>query len=579
MAISVQAPNGDIIDFPDGTDDATINSAMAKNYGSPPQAAQPSPPTQGAVAGPNGTPPVQPPENQWLGFEHGTDKVIDNAAVLASHIPVIGPLIDNLAGPNNTAEAVRNAHQAYFDAQQNQGHGRPGGAGDFAGTLVAEAPIAVATRNPWIAGGVGGALGTNDPNNPVNVGVDTALGAVGGKALHAGMNFAAGTINPLVRSAVQRMVAAGVPLTPGQIMGGTSQMIENAMRFLPGVGDLVHNAQDRSLTGFNNAAYNEVLSHLPGNVRLPPNVTGHEAATFTQQAISNSYERILPTLKVQYDQPFVNDLMALRSEVDNGSLPADKSSQYFKILRGIATRFSGAGGMTGRTMQEVDSGLGQQYRAFRGSSNPDDQTMATLLLKTQGALRNMVYRANPSRAPELQATRAAFAHFVPVEDAAGAGSTDALGRFQPGQLKNAVVSNDSTVNNRATAQGRAPMQGLSEDAQATMGRSIPTPNPVNRLLMAGGGLLGALAAHLNPVTAIPAGVMAAPYTRVGGNIVREALTGRQGSTARAVGGAIRRMAAPSAVVGGAMVPKRAAPHSAGAPIIDEHPEFFTGGGA
>lgn len=562
MPVSVQAPNGDTVDFPDGTDDATINSAMAKAYGAQTQAPANGPAPSGPAPGPNGASPVAsppPPENQWLGFEQGADRVLDNASTFLSHTPVIGPMIDNSMGPDHTAAAIRAAHERYFADQQAQGHGRPGGAGDLAGVVTAEAPLALVTRNPWIGGAAGGGLATHDPNNPTGVAVDTGLGALGGKVFQAGTQALGNAINPLVRTAVQRMIAAGVHLTPGQVLGGTPQMIENAMRFLPGVGDMVSHAQGRTLTDFNNAAYNEVLSHIGG--RLPAGVTGHDAATYTQQAISDEYGRILPSLKIQYDQPFFHDVIALRRAVNSGTLPTDKAGQFFKILANIGNRFSSGGGMTGRTMQEVDTSLGQQYRAYKGSSSPDDQNMAGYILQAQRALREMVYRANPTRREELQGVRAAYQHFVPVETAAGAGSTDHLGRFQPGDLKNVVAANDGAVNNRTMAQGRAPMQGLAEDAQDTLGRSIPKPNPINRLLMAGGGALGALAAHLHPATLAPGALLAAPYTRMGGALMREALTGRQGPIASAVGNAVRSAAPAAARVGGAMVPKRRNPTS------------------
>lgn len=572
MPVSVHAPNGDVVDFPDGTPDATINEAMAKSYGGQTATPPAGQTTQGAGAGENVPTPQPAPENQWLGFAHGADRVLDNASVFLSHTPVIGPMIDNSMGPEHTAEAIRASHERYFADQQARGHGRPGAAGDFGGTVFAEAPLALVTRNPWVGGAMGGGLATNDPDNARGVATDTATGALGGKLFHTGTQWLANTVNPMVRGAVQRMIAAGVPVTPGQILGGSPQMIENAMRFIPGVGDLVHGAQDRSLTGFNNAAYNEALTHIGD--KLPPGITGHDAAIYTQQAISNEYNRILPSLKIKYDIPFVHDIGTIWNTVQSGTLPAPKARQFMQIVQGVRNRFSGGGGMTGRTMQEVDSGLGQQYRQYKASPNPDDQNLAHHILDVQRALREMVYRANPTRRAELEGVRQAFRHFVPVEEAAGRGSTDAMGRFQPGDLKNVVAQQNSR---RAVSQANAPLQGLAEDAQATMGRSIPKPNPVNRLMMAGGSLLGGLSAHINPATLLPGLGVGAPYTRLGGRLTRELLTGRQGPVYRALGTAIRRMGPVAARVGGAAAAPKYVPHAS--TPIEEHPEFYTGGGA
>jgi hypothetical protein len=55
-------------------------------------------------------------------------------------------------------------HKAYVSGQEAQGH-VPGKIGEFAGEVAGTIPVALATKNPWLAGAASGALTTNDPND------------------------------------------------------------------------------------------------------------------------------------------------------------------------------------------------------------------------------------------------------------------------------------------------------------------------------------------------------------------------------------------------------------------------------
>lgn len=556
MPVSVQAPNGDTVQFPDGTDDATINSVMAKEYGGAAQAPAAGQGPQGAQPNAGQQPPVQAPPNAGVGsaalsFAKAVDQPLDNLSIMLSKVPGF-KTIDQLAGPEHTAQAVADSHARYFQDAQQHGYNVDEKVPGFAGSVLGIAPLAAVTENPFAGGALAGAATTKDPNDPVGTAVDAASGAVFGKAAQWGLNRAAGVINPIVRPYVQRLLDSGMErFTPGQLFGGTTQLAEQGLRYLPVLGDVVHGAQDRTLSDFNSAAYNTALKDIGG--ALPKGVTGHDAATYTQQAISSQFQKIYPTLRVQADGRFRQDMGDLATEVRQGGLPADKQHAFFTYMQGIGRRFSGSGGMTGRTMGEVDSLLGEEYRNYRGSSNPDDQKFAKYLLMAQDNLRQMVYRSNPNQAPALQAARSAWAKFVPTELAASGAGTDAAGRFQPQDLKTAAAQEGTR---RQMAQGRATMQPHAEAGQAVIGNVRP-PTLMNRLI--GGGLgVGAIMAHANPMLAIPYAAMSFPYTEAGQRLVTRMVTGRQGAPYAQVGGALRtaaRSALPG-VVGGAAAPKR-----------------------
>lgn len=543
----VTGPDGSTISFPDGTDDATINQVMHQAYGSQGQAAPAGQANAGQAPNPNGQgnqPPSAPYQDPVTGFITSALKPYDNAArMIDQYVPGMKSVDQFLAGATGTPNEPIGT---------TIGGGRPvGPVTSFAGNVAGTAPLAFVTKDPWIGGALGGAALTNQPTDPGAVLTDAITGAVGGKATQFGLDRLAGVVNPFVRPALQRLLSAGMDaFTPGQLLGGTAQLLENSARSAPFLGDAVHAGQNATLTDFNNAAYNSALKDI--QMQLPKGVTGHDAATFTQQAISQKYNQILPTLRIQADTTFATDMQDLRQEVMDGGLPAEKRQQFFDFMKGIGNRFSKSGGMTGRTMGDVDTLLGQEYAQYRGSPNPDDQKYAKYLLMAQASLRNMVYRANPGRRAELEGMRSAFSKFVPAELAAGSPATDATGRFQPIGLKQAAAQN-STV--RQMAQGRAQQQGLAESGQAVIGNVMPN---ANRLLFNALGGVGAVAAHLSPTLALPLGAASLMYTPAGRRMITRLMTGRQGPVAATLGAGIRATARSGlpGVVGAAAAPKK-----------------------
>lgn len=576
----VTGPDGNTITFPDGTNDAVVNQVMAQAYpdqakatpgGTQPGGAQPGTPDPQSQPASQPAAPAARPDFVTSLF-HGADQAFDNASTFLENTPP-GQWIEHagtaMGLPSDDETAAQ--HAAYFAQQEQQGKGSNDLAGNVAGNLMFTAPALAATgiKGPIASGAVSGALGTNDPHDALGTGIDAVSGGVLGKLGGMAINGVGNAINPLVRPFVQKMVDSGVQLTPGSILGGAGKMIENGLKYVPGVGEMIGGAQDRMLTGFNNAAYNEALGYVGG--KLPDGITGHEAAAYTQKTISQAYERLLPSMKVMGDNQFRTDMSDLANMVKQGGLPADKVEQFARLMQGVGGRFSRAGGMTGRTMQDVDSLLGQEYSDYRGSSNPDDQKMARAILQAQSNLRDLVYRSNPQAATQLAATRQAFKTFVPAETAAGSGSTDELGRFQPGQLKGAIAQNDSAVRNRTTAQGKAPLEDIANAGIGTMGRTVRSVGSLNPLIRGGTGA-AALAAHaINPATIATTAAITAPYTETGGKITQSLLTGRQGPGWKAAGDAVRRLSGTAGAVAGASAPKRqkAVPYDDGGGVTIE----------
>lgn len=538
MSVSVQAPNGDTVQFPDGTDDATINEAMAKAYGgqTPTPAAAPPPQSQPVAApatapnaAPSSTPqPNEPPPNFGAGVRLGEATPVLNAAEalksgLKSFLP--SDLVDNLdkwgnglvGHPGLTTEQMRDNYD--FD----QAHLNPDKGGEALGQVVGTLPMAFITKNPWLAGAGSGALTSKPGTGAGGVVANAAEGAVMGKVGQAGMSFLGRVINPMVRPYVKTLLGEGVNLTPGQITGGPLQSAENWMRSAPILGDIIHSAQDRSLTGFNRAAVQRTLT--PVGMQLPEGLDGHEAVAYAQQALDDGYNKLLPKLNIVADAPFIQNIKNFIKAAPQ-QLQGPQAEKFVNTMRDqVISRFSPNGTMTGRTMQDINETLNGIYKNYI-QGGPADRELAQAITTVKDELQGLVQRGNPAVAEQISNLRQGWRNLVPVESAAGSAGTDAGGRFSPGGLKAAVVGNDISARNRLTSGGKSNMLDLAEAGQGVLGRSLPGVNSVNRMIAGAGGAAGAFMSHFNPMVLGPALASAAPYTRVGGKMIQTALTSR-----------------------------------------------------
>lgn len=197
MAQRIQAPNGEVIEFPDGMDDASISAAMQKEFGGPqaPQQ-QPSPPApQAATDG---------------GFLDAARGAYTGLHRIPQSIFEMGARATDALGISNGAYDM--AHKVFTkDNASYMGDSQAAKAGDIAGQIAGTLPVAaaripqLATMGPAIRalGGIGQAAGqgaaasaltSSASDAPIlqQMGVGAALGgalpvvglaAKGGKAL------------------------------------------------------------------------------------------------------------------------------------------------------------------------------------------------------------------------------------------------------------------------------------------------------------------------------------------------------------------------------------------------------------
>jgi len=354
------------------------------------------------------------------------------------------------------------------------------------------------------------------------------VGALSGGIAAPATKAVSAMIAPKVGAAQQRLIDAGVPLTPGQILGGGFARTEDKLTSVPFLGDMIKNAQQRSVQGFNRAAYNEALA--PIGATLPKGTTaGSDAVGAVRQAIGDVYDSIQPRAQFVPDQNFVSDLQLIRQNLEQNAPAA--INQFDNIVKNqVANKAAANGGVLsgkqwGQTRSEISSIARNQVL---GNATPDNRTLAAALNDLNEAINSGVGRSSPPDVlPTLEKANAAWARYKQLEAAAGmAGASNNGNVFTAAQFSNAARKG-------ATAAQRAQNSGLNgqfaADAQSVLGAKYPDSGTPGRALLAlaGPAALGQMAA---PQAMIPAaagiGLAALPYTSVGQRATQSILTSR-----------------------------------------------------
>ncbi len=508
----------------------------------PPVAGASASPTYNAGAGLSyeqlaaGQPPTTAalPTNEGLGFVEGLTKPLDNLAGWIDQGPVksVDERIASYLGIPSTAQATAQRQQGFATAEQSY---RPGAMGKFAGEVLGTLPTAMVPGGVLAQGAASGAL-LSDSKNLQGIAKDAALGGVGG---YLGGKVLGGVLggfaSPKIAPQAQALLNEGVRLTPGQMLGGTAQRLEDAATSVPVFGDAIRTAQRQSLGDFNRAAINRALT--PVGESLSPNIAGRDAIAEAQSKLSDAYKNALTGSTLTVDKGLADDLINNVGPYVS-TLTPDRAAQLHSILADrVGARFAGGTTITDEGLNKVDGELGNLARRYSKSPDADQQELGDALEHTQNALRDMVERQNPAQADKLRAARTGYAALTRVERAAsGAGARD--GVFTAPQLSAAVKAGDSSVRNRAYAAGDAFMQDLSDAGTHVLPSTVPDSGTALRWLTGELPMLigfGAESSHFAPQLGMAMGLMGTaglPYTKMGQKAAQFALTKRPWSPAQ-----------------------------------------------
>lgn len=461
----------------------------------------------------------------------------DNSAVRAFGLGAMKP-VDNIARgayavlPQSAARPLRRLDDLIGLGQPEAGdraraqNTRKGwqAAGGFVGTLPT-----LALPGGWAAQGAAGGALLSDATNAEDLATDAVVGIAGsgiGTGAVKGLGMAA---SPTVREPVKKLLERKIPMTIGQIAGGTLQRIEDAATSTLGLGHMIDSARERGVAAFNRSAFDDLLS--PFGVKLPEGVEGHAAVKFTKDKFKKAYDYILENMAVPDDE-------TLRGSIHNltrtaATIPGDLSTTFQAFLAKEVTPYFQNGTMSGHHFKEVDRVLRKQAARYSKGSGAE-QAYADLLSGLRTELRGAAGRgSDPVLVKALREADDAYANYVPIRDAA---SKTADGTFLPGGLDTSVRVADRSAGKGAKASGEARMQELSSAARAvlpsTLGRS-GTPERALATAVLGGGAAGAASVVTPWALAVPP-LLSLAYTKGGQRAVQAALTGRQGAAPQAV---------------------------------------------
>jgi hypothetical protein len=204
------------------------------------------------------------------------------------------------------------------------GAGQIGGGVLSGGALMKGASMipSFARANPYLqAAGVGAVAGGLTPNEQGKTSVEAisevpqkAMYGAGGGIIGTGLGrTVANVVGPNLDAAVKKLIGEGVNLTPGQMIGGVAQRLEDKLTSVPLLGDIINYSKTKGIEEFNKAAYKRALDPIGGKV---PEETGRAGMESVKNQISGAYNDLLPRLTYKPDNQFLNNLSNIKNQIE-----------------------------------------------------------------------------------------------------------------------------------------------------------------------------------------------------------------------------------------------------------------------
>lgn len=428
----------------------------------------------------------------------GTDWITRNAAGAGS---AVVNAYEGLKGLGGKSDADQVANQKIIAESAP--------VGNIAGNVAMLAPTAlIPGANTFTGaatiGALQGALLT--PGTMQERGKAAAFGA-GGGLVGTGVSRALGNAAPQgVNANVRTLADEGIGLTPGQNAGGWLKSFEDKATSIPVLGNVINNARRRGIEDFNRAAINRAT--LPG---MQVDGVGNGAVHDLRQGLGQAYDDVLSRSNANVlDPQYVQQMAQLRGMVS--ALPQREQQAFDNILqREVGERMAPNGMVNAENLQAVKSGMGEQVGNFSTSTDGYQRQLAQALRQADANFRDLVSRANPQNAQDLQAIDRAYANFKRIQRAASGVGADE-GVFTPAQLHNAARALDRTKDKRAFSEGDALMQDLTAAGKDVMPSKIPDSGTAGRLMNNLFSLSGLTSTAGGIAAAIPAAIA---YSRPG----------------------------------------------------------------
>jgi hypothetical protein len=436
--------------------------------------------------------------------------------------------------PAEFSNAVLNKMKPYQEANpMTFGAGQIGGGMLTGGALMKGAGMipSFVKANPYVQGStIGGIMGVLTPNEQGKTGIDMlaeapqkALVGAGGGIIGTGLGrTVANVVGPNLDAAVKKLIGEGVNLTPGQMIGGVAQKLEDKLTSVPLLGDIINYSKTKGIEEFNKAAYRRALEPIGGKV---PESTGRAGMESVKNQISGAYDELLPKLTYKPDNQFLTSLSNVKNQIE-GIDPENAKKVADTVFDVVSKRLDKNGEVKGEAFKVIEKKLGGLAKTYRASQDADQKMMGDAYANALSELRQNLARNNPQFAEQLGKINTSFANFARLRSAGSMANTQE--RFTPSQLAAAVKAADQSAGKGATATGKALMQDLTDAGAKVLPSTIPDTgtagrqavNTVLAALLGGGGYQTAQTHPMAAGTAALLGAAAsAPYLPYGRNLV------------------------------------------------------------
>lgn len=511
---------------------------------------------------PNGKPPTIDLEQRFEPAS-GFNKALGDAALwevpgtgFSPGAAVIGAAdmlsmgtIDNFADNPDMARAVMRGVQ-----ERNPGSFLTGQvAGGVGSGLGAEAALAraglgqVATMRggDFLMGAGYGAGSADQPyESRLGGGVEGGLFGLGGGMDGRGLSSATGKLVRGVDDPARQMLSdADVPMTVGQLLGGTAQRTEDRLAGLPFVGDLIMRRRREGVEGFNRAAFDEGLAPIGATTG---GVIGEQGIDIAQRRVGDAYTNALGGAQVTVDQPFTDDLVNAVNYLRG--IPRVGEEVTDSIGNIVNPTYFGAGDtLSGVNMQPMV----RELRGLRASYAPDPlgNRVGQGIGQVEDAVTGMFRRQAPDVMPAYELANQAFRNEEVLRgavDRARAGSRSGEpGMFMPSQLLDSAAANSGKFGN-ARGTTRQPFFDLARAGQQVLPSQIADSGTAGRLALPAIFASGGYAASEEGEGAAGAGgglaagatiaaLLSAPYSRASRDVIAKALLADRNPAVQQIG--------------------------------------------
>jgi hypothetical protein len=343
-----------------------------------------------------------------------------------------------------------------------------------AGRLVGSSVLAAPVKGPMAAGALGNLLMTD--SSGTDAAKDAVVGAIGGKVLDVGLKGAAQLIAPELEKPVTNLAQEGAFLTPGRFFPRLKKA-EDLARSYPVIGSKIDDAMNQTAASVSRIPLNRALGRVGQS--LPDSVpAGHEATGYTQRTLGDLYDKTLSGTFANLDPTFVTRMNVLGQRANLRPQEFNELSDIVQREIGGAFQGKNIGQLTGRDFKRLDTRLGQISRGFQKNEDPYKQMLGDYVEQAQEQVRHLFRRQNPTQARTLRDLDNAWADFVPAQRASQMSIEDGIPT--PGEYRNAVRQNDSSLRKGATARGEARLQDFAIDASKVVPAERPNSGTADR---------------------------------------------------------------------------------------------------